>query len=286
MHTNNDLILLVAKEVSAIVPDCLGVTIGGSRAHGLEDKDSDVEMYFYSAIGAPKLEEINLCMKKLGAYHKRSEQFLWNEEPWGPHSFFEIEGLYFEIGYRKIDDINNHIRNYQSGAVAPKQDCHDLGLGYMSSGLAASVVSEKVLLAFGDEIYKLKKQAAEFPKGLFLSLKSEYLETARNLLNGKLLFAAYREDVFFYDLISNRITRALLVMAFALSKRHFPGDKWNTQLLMHTDWNEAELFLNNLRCHALTRAETKDEFLRRREYLVNALNIIDEAMEKQYGTTV
>ena len=285
-YTTDELIGLVAKEVAAIVPNCLGVTLGGSRAYGFEDQLSDVEMYFYSTTGAPSLDDLNLCMEKLRATHKRCPSFLWNEQPWGPHSFFVIDGLYFEIGYRKIDEIAEKISTYQSGAVEPRQDCHDLGLGYMTSGLAASVVSEKILLSFGDEIANLKEKAAEFSPTLLTSLKNEYLETARSLLYGKLHSAACREDLFFYDLLANRITRALLVMAFAVCKRHFPGDKWNLQLLSRSGWERAEEFLSVLKQHALTAAETQEEFLRRREYLVRAFAIIEQEVESCYGKTV
>lgn len=243
----NEIIMSVARKISTIVPDCCGVTLGGSRALSLEDEQSDVEMYFYTNLECPSLEKINQCMDALGATHKRSESFLWNEEPWGPHSFFVISDLYFEIGYRKISETNQRITAYLNGLVEPQKDCHDLGLGYMLSGLAASVIHEKELLLCGSEIEKLKTHAKSFPATLFEQLRREYYETARSLYDGKLRYAAMRGDVFSFYSISSRIIRALLVMAFALSGEHFPGDKWNEQLLAETSWHNKNEFLDELK---------------------------------------
>ena len=245
---NNKLINLVAKEISSLIPDCCGVTLGGSRSHDFEDDISDVEMYFYTHEGAPSEESITDCLNSLNAKHKRSNSFLWNNKrPWGPHSFFVIDGLYFEIGYRNIDETKNRIIKYQNGKVSPQQDCHDLGLGYMISGLAASVVAEKPLILCNDELFELKAIAKEFSDVLMRKLKREYFDTAENLLNNKLLSAVNRCDIFFYEVISGRIMRGLIIMAFAVAHEHFPGDKWNENLLNELNWNKKEMFINLLK---------------------------------------
>ncbi len=276
---NQKLIMLVAEEISNLIPDCCGVTLGGSRCHELNDKFSDVEMYFYSHEGTPSVESITKCLTKLKASHKRTNTFLWgNEMPWGPHSFFIIDDLYFEIGYRNIDNIKVRILNYESGQVAPIQDCHDLGLGYMPTGLAASVASEKVLIKETKELSELKKLALSFPENLKENLKKEYFDTAKILLNGKLLSAAKRADVFLYEAISGRIIRCMMVMAFALGKRHFPGDKWNESLLLESEWDKKEIFLKLIKKHILFAASNKKEFQQKRKILVNAFKIIEREL--------
>ncbi len=276
MNKQNEIILSVAEAISEIVPQCCGVTLGGSRAYGFEDDLSDVEMYFYSNEGIPSLSEITRCLKQKNALHKRCNEFLWNEEPWGPHSFFVIDNLYFEIGYRNVNTTFERICRYQNGEVAPLQDCHDLGLGYLLSGLVASVVSEKELILCGDEISRLKQQAMSFSSELLNALKVEYLDTAKSLLYGKLLSAAQRADIFFYDVIAGRITRSLIIMAFAKSNKHFPGDKWNERLLLSSTWGDAASFIDNLRRHALYEASTASELLQKREYLIQALYCIEK----------
>lgn len=272
-------IFKIATLISSIVPDCCGVTLGGSRAYDLEDDSSDVEMYFYSSTGIPKLEDINKCLLSIGAKHKRHEEFLWDEYPWGPHSFFEVDGLYYEIGYRIISDIHNKLNNYLEGGVAPVEDCHDLGLGYMYSGLAASVCNEKILLAYDDDIRMLMDVAKEFPEKLMISLKEEYLSTAYNLINGKLYIAAIREDIFFYEIISSRVIRALFVMGFAITKKHFPGDKWNEELLLKTDWENANIFIKILKEHMSLNTGQKGNPLRKWSLIKNAYDIVRGDLE-------
>ena len=276
---NNKLIMMVAEEISNLIPDCCGVTLGGSRMNGLEDEHSDAEMYFYTHEGAPSVESITACLTRLNAEHKRTDSFLWvNEMPWGSHSFFVIDGLYFEIGYRNIDDIRKRIMHYEAGNVGPIQDCHDLGLGYMPSGLAASVASEKILIKETEELLELKKIAANFPKELITSLKEEYFETAKSLMEGKLLSAAERADIFLYESISGRVIRCLMVMAFAFGGKHFPGDKWNEPLLLRTSWEKKEEFLNLLKKHFSFVATTKNDFIKKREILYEAYKIIEKEL--------
>jgi|GEM_PF-5360511 len=247
---NCDRILEVAKIVSAIVPDFVCATLGGSRSHFLDDAVSDVEMYFYSRSGIPTIDQIGLVLENAGAIHRRSPSFLWNEEPWGPHSFFEIDGLYFEIGYRIVGDVENKIKDYLSGnTVEPQKDCHDLGLGYLFSGLTASVQAEKIVICSDDSFFRLKDLANEFPNSLMDALINEYLNTAEKLIRGKLLVAAQRQDAFFYNVLSTRVIRCLMIMAFSVSKTHFPGDKWNEILLLHTKWDNANRLLQLLNSH-------------------------------------
>lgn len=240
----------VARLISSIVPDFVCATLGGSRSHFLDDSVSDVEMYFYSKSGIPTLDDIDRVLASAGAIHRRSSSFLWDEKPWGPHSFFEINGLYFEIGYRVISDIRGKISKYLSGeTVEPQKDCHDLGLGYLFSGLVASIQSEKVVICTDDSFFQLQLLANEFPVSLKQSLQKEYMETAGKLINGKLMVAAQRQDVFFYNVLSTRVIRCLMIMAFSISNTHFPGDKWNATLLLHTRWENANKFLFLLNAH-------------------------------------
>ena len=177
------LINLVSEKISDLMPSFCGVTLGGSRCHNLEDSHSDVEMYFYTHDGAPSAEKITECLMNLNAKHKRCDSFLWeNKKPWGPHSFFVIDDLYFEIGYRNIDEIKERVINYLNGNVAPQNDCHDLVLGYMPSGLASSVVHEKELFKCNDELHQLKELSSSFSPELFEALKNEYLDGYINII--------------------------------------------------------------------------------------------------------
>ena len=274
MERREGLIDLVARTIKNIVPNCCGVTLGGSTAYGINDDKSDVEMYFYTYDKKPDLDILTIALLKIGAKHKRSDAFLWDEQPWGPHSFFLIEDIYFEVGYRNVDDIRSKIKYYMDGNVMPHQDFRDLGLGYLYGSLVASVCAEKCLYECA-EIYELKKLAIAFPDSLYLSLKEEYLDTAKAFLNGKLLAAVERQDVLFYEIIASRIIRSLYIMAFAKSKKHFPGDKWNERLLRKTEWIHKEQFIKLINGHIMSCANSKDEMMKRRAYLVEAMELLE-----------
>lgn len=275
MYENEREIKKIAETIFSILPNGSGVTLGGSRAINLNDSKSDVEMYFYSEASPPDIERLTKCLYSINAKHKRSPTFLWNEQPWGPHSFFEFNGLSFEVGYRNIDDVKNKIDYYLEGNVSPKEDCHDLGLGYMYSGLLASICSEKIIIAENNEIKNLQYMAHSFPDKLVQALKSEYLVNSKALLDGKLLNAAFRGDQFFYEVISTRIIRDLMIMAFSISKQHFPGDKWNEELLLRTNWSHSHKFLSLIKKHISLGSENSKILNKKRNILLNAYNLIE-----------
>ena len=271
---NEETIRSVAENVSDIVEDCCGVTLGGSRAFGMDDGASDVEMYFYSHNGAPELSALDKRLCQLGAKHRRSGEFLWNKKPWGPHSFFVLNDLYFEIGYRKIEETQEKIERYLNGDVMPHTDFHDLGSGYLLGSFTASVCAEKEMLLCGDEIFKLKQLAEQFPDKLLDALKQEYLYTAKGFIQGKLKAAAERRDLFFYDVISARVVRCLMIMGFAAGRKHFPGDKWNEPLLLRSGWENAAAFTELLRQHSLLKGESFELLEAKRQLLSDALSLM------------
>lgn len=247
----------VAELISKIIPEFCGVTLGGSSSHGLNDSCSDVEMYFYSLNGIPTEKNIERSLLSIGATHKRCSSFLWNKSPWGPHSFFVYNGIYFEIGYRIVSDIECRINDYQNGSVSPLKDCNDLGLGYMPSGLANSVSNEKIIIEKDTCLTKMRNKAKHFPKSLLTIIEQEYIQTAQYLFEHKLNVAVERLDISFYQCLSARIVRCLYIYAFALNSVHFPGDKWNEQLLLETKWDKAPAFCEHVRNHSFATSLTK-----------------------------
>lgn len=269
-----DIISAVAQVISAIVPMYCGCTLGGSRSYQVDDCESDVEMYFYSLAGSPSLEHVNDSMHQLGATRRRSPEFLWDRPPWGPHSFFEVEGLYFEVGYRNVYETGSRLLAYLKGFVQPERDCGDLGLGYMPGSLAASVHVERVIDFRNDEVAKLKQLVTMFPDALRVALRTEYLDTAQSLLDGKLNLAAMRGDFFAYDVLATRAIRAMMVMAFAQSSTHFPGDKWNEALLRRSDWRGAGEFLGLLRAHSRRPGSDPAQLASKHSLLRQALKLV------------
>lgn len=269
----------ISKLIYSILPDCCGVTLGGSRGYEVNDSISDVELYFYVKNTLPKLEDLDKCLNSIGAKHQRSPEFLWNELPWGPHSFFEVYGVTFEIGYRIVDEVIKQIDDYLDGDVAVKLDCHDLSQGYMRSGLLSSIINEKILISKDNSIEKLKEKSKKFPKKLEKHLIEEYLFNAKKLIDGKVLSAASRNDVIFFENICNRVVRDLIVMAFAVEKKHFPGDKWNEILILRGNWDKKYIFIKKIKDFYFYRGVPEVTLLNRRNFLLEAYNLIIESLK-------
>ncbi len=275
---NKKEIMYVAKKISRIIPNFIGVTLGGSRSYFLDDELSDVELYFYSEVDIPSIKDINRVLGDIGALHKRTPDFLWNEEPWGAHSFFEFKGLYFEIGYRILSKTKKKIKDYLSGKIVDqKKDCHDLGMGYLFSSFTASVQAEKIIFCNGNELLKLKELTKLFPNELKKAIKEEYMNTAESMINGKLYIAAQRQDVFFYNVLSTRVIRCLMIMAFSITNTHFPGDKWNESLLLRTGWKESKRIIQLLNFHMSANIT----FIEKYSLLLEVYNIIKVSLEEK-----
>lgn len=271
---NSKEINSVATLIFSIIPDGCGVTLGGSRGYNVNDKLSDVELYFYTKGNIPSVERITNCLNSIGAKHKRSSEFLWNQAPWGPHSFFEVYGLTFEVGYRNVSEIETQMAEYLAGDVAPKLDCHDLGMGYMRSGLLSSIQNEKVLISLDNSIEKLKEKALSFPTSLKKALEQEYLVNAKKLLDGKLLSAALRNEIFFYEIIGSKVVRDLMVIAFSTANLHFPGDKWNEKLLLRGKWYRSEDFIIKLKEYYHMENLTTKDLLKKRKLLLESYQML------------
>lgn len=267
----------VLEAIRAVLPGYEGCTLGGSRAQRLDDDESDVEMYFYTSEGPPQLDELTEVLLSVGATHRRSSEFLWDKPPWGPHSFFMFKGMYWEVGYRNLEYTEQRVKSYLDGNVAPEPDCHDLGQGYLPSGLAASIVAEYTLEDCSGAIERLKSYAGEFPERLRRALLREYLDTARYLVEHKLESAVARSDYLYFQVIEARVVRCLVVSAFALDSKHYPGDKWNEQILMRSGWKPAREFLRHLRMAAGVPGVEREALASRSSHIRDALAVIERA---------
>lgn len=78
---NKDEINTIANLIFLIVPEACAVTLGGSRALGVDDELSDVEMYFYSTSCPPSLDKVTEALYSINCHHMRSPEFLWNQPP-------------------------------------------------------------------------------------------------------------------------------------------------------------------------------------------------------------
>ncbi len=93
----------------------LSVVVGGSVARGVADNESDIEMYVYCHNQIPSQKDVKKVMDNLGARLTRSLNLIWHHAVWEPHTFFAIDDVSFELGYRVFPKVESKVRRYLTG---------------------------------------------------------------------------------------------------------------------------------------------------------------------------
>ena len=62
-----------------------------------------------------------------------------------------------------------------------------------------------------------------------------------------------------------------MIMAFSISNTHFPGDKWNATLLLHTRWENANKLLYLLNAHMKMDISLDEKY----ELMVEAYKLVE-----------
>lgn len=206
------------------------IVVGGSVARRLADNKSDIEMYVYTHNQLPSEVNVKEIIDNLGAVMTRSSDLIWQHKIWGPHTFFAIDGINFELGYRILPKIKAKIKKYLVGEDIYSHHTKeaDTPFGHYTSGIAFCVKSSVIL--YEDESKKLstlKKELEEFPKELKRKIFDYYFNEAYKMLSVKLRSSSYRNDDLAYNAQLASIIRSMNICLFTLNSTHFPGDKWN-----------------------------------------------------------
>ena len=210
--------------------DVLGIVLGGSVARGFADDSSDVEIYVYAHKRIPSSEEVRTIMKNLNSQMTRSSDMIWNHEVWGPHTFFALEDVKFELGYRIFPEIKERINRYLSGEdiLSHHTNESDTPFGHYTSGIASCVLSSAVLYEDkSGDFSDFRSKLQDFPQALQKKLFDHYFNDASIMHKVKLKSSAQRNDDFSFNSQLASIIRSMNIALFALNETHFPGDKWN-----------------------------------------------------------
>jgi len=214
--------------------DILGIVVGGSVARGLADNGSDIEMYVYCNTQIPSEGNVEKLMNNLGSRMTRSSDLIWQHEIWGPHTFFAIDDVYFELGYRVFPRVESKVRKYLKGEDIYSHHTKeaDTPFGHYTSGIASCIVSSKILCEDeSEELSSFKKELEEFPRDLKRRLINSYFNEADKMLHVKLRSSSHRNDDLAFNAQLASIIRSLNICLFALNDTHFPGDKWNFNII-------------------------------------------------------
>lgn len=214
--------------------DLLSIVVGGSVARGLADNESDLEMYVYCHNQIPSEINVKEIMDNLGSRMTRSSDLIWQHEVWGPHTFFAIDNVYFELGYRIFPEVELKVRRYLAGEDIYSHHTKeaDTPFGHYTSGIAFCIASSIIL--YEDKSKKLssfKKELEEFPLKLKIKLINHYFNEADKMLHVKLRSSSHRNDDMAFNAQLASIVRSLNICLFTINDTYFPGDKWNLDII-------------------------------------------------------
>jgi hypothetical protein len=220
-----------ARKVSRhyyVLPNVTGIVVGGSLSRGLIDEYADLEIYVYYKGNLPSKQSIRDILGKLDAQLTRSHNPHWFHPAWGYHTFFQMDGIKIELGYRNLDQIISRMKRFLFGKlVLPKHGIHDVPFGHYESGVASCITECVILYDPNEEIKRLKELVQTYPKDLKQRTLRYYLDDARTITENKIRFAVLRDDTYHFNACVARVVRAVVLCLFALNDTYFPGDKWN-----------------------------------------------------------
>lgn len=224
-----------AKKVAdlyAELPEVVAVVIGGSLARRFTDTVSDIEMYVYYEGDIPSEEEIGKILNRLNAKLTRSKNLHWYHPAWGHHTFFESDGIKFELGYRDIHEIFCRMKSFKKELILPNHGIHDTPFGHYESGVASCIIECKPLIDKKKQIKQLKSYLGDYHNSKIRKETFEYyLNDAKTITTVKTHHAVFRNDTYNFDACMARTIRSLVICLFALNDTYYPGDKWNKRYL-------------------------------------------------------
>ncbi|MFA7252245.1 MAG: DUF4037 domain-containing protein [Candidatus Paceibacterota bacterium] len=233
--TKNDRMILynyltVAKKVAKLFSDLqnvVAVVIGGSLARGFYDNYSDIEMYVYYDQKIPTKAEISDILKKLNSKLNRSKKIFWFHKAWGHHTFFMVDGIKIELGYREIGETQARMESFLNEFSLPKHGIHDTPFGHYESGVANCILECIPLYTKGDWISKIREKIRIYPIKLKKDNLRYYYQDAKTITKIKIKNAIHRNDTLLFNACLAKVIRSMNLCLFALNDVYYPGDKWN-----------------------------------------------------------
>lgn len=213
-------------EALEAVPGFEGAALGGSHARAMAQPDSDIDLGIYYSEASP------LCVETLrdvvsglpdAANPIVSELFEWG--PWvNGGAWLTIQGQRVDLIYRSFE----HLERVVSEAEAGRYELHfgqQPPFGYFGPTYLGELSIAVILCDPGGRIAELKRRVARYPEALRRRVVQDQLwsvEFALNAFAGKF---ARRGEVYLTASTLARCVHALVLVLFALNRRHLLNDK-------------------------------------------------------------
>lgn len=204
-----------------------GSIISGSVARGCCDAKSDIEMEIFYEDVLPTKKQITGIITALDGKLSRSKNVHWFHPAWGYHSFFVVDNIKIELGYREINETFQRMKEFCHKFKLPIHGIHDTPFGYYESGLASYFDESLIIEDTAGKIKKIKDLVSIYPEKIRIITTAYYFKDAKIFTTVKLRQAVERNDLFQFNSCLARVIRSLNICLFALNKKYFPGDKWN-----------------------------------------------------------
>ena len=201
-----------------------GIALGGAHAKGIEDHESDVDLYLFAKEVLPGEERARLC-----------EQFgggIQSVVSWGDDSAFVQGGTDFYLRGKKVecwlrntDYISSIVNDCKLGIVRRTFVTWTV-MGFYNHCTLSDLYNMVPVEDPAGILARWKAAVSEYPPKLQETIIGDHLRAARFWPeNFHYRSAVARCDVIYTVGIVQQVVHNLIQVVFALNRTYFPGDK-------------------------------------------------------------
>jgi hypothetical protein len=209
-----------------------GIALGGAHAKGVDDPESDLDLYLFAREVLPAEQRARLC-----------EQ--WGADPesvtsWGaPDTFvqggtdFYVNGLKVECWLRNVDYVDEILDECKRGIVRREFVTWTV-MGFYRHCTLSDLANMRPLEDLSGILARWKAAMSEYPPKLRANILETHLQAAQFWPeNFHYRTAVERCDVIYTTGIVQQVVHNLIQVLFALNRVYFPGDKKLALALEH-----------------------------------------------------
>ena len=206
-----------------------GIALGGAHAKGVDDPESDLDLYVFARQVLPKAERDQLCRRFSPPTFSAQIHTITS---WGEDENFIQGGTDFysgahkvEVWFRQVEYIQGVINECQQGITR-----HDYVtwtvMGFFNYCALSDLHKMKPLEDPTGILAGWQERIAHYPPALRQRILREYLGAAQFWPeNFHYKSAVQRRDVIYTSGIVQQVIHNLIQVVFALNEEYFPGEK-------------------------------------------------------------
>ena len=199
-----------------------GVAVGGAHAKGVDDRESDLDLYIFSGAALPNPERTRLVLQRAPDVH---DVVSWGcVEPFGQAGTdFRFKDLLVECWFRNTASIERAINECSEGIVK-----RDLVTWTTTGFYNHCCLSDLNTMIPVDDAAGLlagwKRRIREYPPNLRQAIIEQHLGAARFWpANFHYRSAIERQDMIYTTGIVQQVVHNLIQVLFAINDVYFPG---------------------------------------------------------------